>query len=199
MKEVHIIGNGQSSWYYEPDKPKPGIKLVCNLPPFNVPDAFGTVIVDFKMMRAIQEGSVIVPGPWILGKRPQLHMQKFPNMYMKYAPIIKEFYTTLPSYVPNYTDFSCGHMATHYAAVKHKPDIIHMYGFDSVFDFDIRSISDFYLPSIRDDNNTLRLTKNWRSIWPPLWKEFPKIQFHLHHKHDKLKVEQPKNVKVILH
>ena len=197
MKEAHLIGNGQTAWLF--DQNSTGLKVTCNLPPFPVDNAYGTCMVDFKMMRAIQEGSVIVPGEWILGYRPKVHMENNAAMHMQYARNIKEFYLTLPDYVPNYTDLSCGHMACHYIATKHRPDVINMYGFDSIFDFDLRSCTDFYLQSERDSNNTLRLTNNWRSIWPPMWKEFPAIKFKLHSKHGNLKVEKPDNVEIVIH
>ena len=55
-------------------------------------------------------------------------MQNNPNFYMKVAQQIKGFYLTLPSYVTNYTDFNCGHMAAHYTANELQADEIHMYG-----------------------------------------------------------------------
>jgi hypothetical protein len=90
-------------------------------------------------------------------------------------------------------------MACHYLANKKNPDVIHMYGFDSIFDFDLRSCSDFYLNSNRDSQNTERLSRNWRAIWPPLFKEFPKVKFVLHHKHNNLKIDVPDNVEVMVH
>ena len=58
-----------------------------------------------------------------------------PDYYMKVSKQVKEFYTELPNYAANYTDFNCGHMAAHYSANKLKADEIHLYGFDSIFDF----------------------------------------------------------------
>lgn len=196
MKVGHLIGNGQSSSFY---KPQPGLKLTCNLPPFPVEDAFATVMVDFKMMKAITDGSLTVPGDWILGYRPKIWCDKHPSFYIQHAPHIREFYTKLPPYSPDYTAFSCGHMAAHYMATRHRPDTIHMYGFDSIFDFDMRSCSDFYLQSNRDATNTARLAKNWRSIWPSLFEEFSTTKFVLHHYHDKAKIKLPKNVDVEVH
>lgn len=197
MKEAHLIGNGGSSYLF--DHTSSGKRLTCNLPPFPINDAIGTCMVDFKMMYAINEGSVTVPGNWILGYRPKHWCQNQPKFYMKYAPHIKEFYTVLPKYVPNYTDLSCGHMACHYLANKHKPDVIHMYGFDSIFDFDLRSCTDFYLNSNRDTQNTLRLTNNWRSVWPQMFKEFGHITFKIHSKHNSIKIDTPPNVEVVVH
>jgi len=196
MKVGHLIGNGQSAHFY---KPAAGIKITCNLPPFPVDNAFATVMVDFKMMRAIQDGSLIVPGDWILGYRPKLFCGKHSDFYMRYAPQIREFYTKLPEYTPNYTDLSCGHMACHYMAMRHNPDVINMYGFDSIFDFDMRSCSDFYLQSTRDATNTARLAKNWRAIWPPMFEEFSSTKFVLHHNHDKPKIKLPGNCEIKVH
>ena len=172
--------------------------MTCNLPPFPV-NAIATAIVDFKMMRAIQEGSLVVPGDWVLGFRPHMHLQKNPSMYIKHAPQIKEFYLTLPSYCPSYTYFSCGHFAAHYLCTKFKPTELHMYGFDSLFNFDLRSCSDFYLQSDRDDANTARLTQNWRNVWPSQFAEFPNVKFVLHGAHRDLKVNVPDNVEVQVH
>lgn len=194
----YLIGNGKSSAYYDPKSV--GTTMTCNLPPFPVPNAFATAIVDFKMMRAIQEESIVVPGDWILGMRPKMHLEHYPNMYMKYAPQIREFYTVLPKYVPNYTDFSCGHMAAHYMCTKFRPDEIHMYGFDSIFNFDLYSCSDFYLPSDRDHNNSARLSNNWRGIWPSQFEEFRSTKFILHGNHTHLKLDRiPKNVEIVVH
>ena len=131
---VHIIGNGDHSTIYLA-KPRYGMKLTCNLPPYNVEGRYATMIVDFKMMKAIHEGSVTVGGEWIIGMRPKIYMGNNPSFHLKYSHHIKEFYTELPKYVANYTDFNCGHMAVHYAANKVKAEEIHMYGFDSIFDF----------------------------------------------------------------
>ena len=55
-KVVHIVGNGdQSSLYLK--ETRVGMKLTCNIPPWPVPGAYGTIMVDFKMMRALHEGS----------------------------------------------------------------------------------------------------------------------------------------------
>lgn len=198
MAEVmHAIGNGDSSFLFNNNK-IPGLKMTCNLPPFPV-DAFATGIVDFKMMRAIQEGSLKVPGDWVLGYRPKLHLEKHQTMYLKHAQQIREFYLTLPKYCPNYTDFSCGHFIVHYMCTKFAPDELHMWGYDSIFNFDLRSCSDFYLQSNRDSPNTARLTNNWRNVWPHQFAEFPSIKFILHGKHTDLKIRVPKNVEVVVH
>jgi len=178
-KTAHIIGNGPSAGFYKPAK---GLKILCNLPPMTVHNAYTTVMVDFKMMKAIHDGDVVVPGDWVLGARPNKWMEMRNDFYMKYAPQIKEFYMVLPRYVANYTDFNCGHMATHYTANKLKCEEIHMYGFDSIFAFDITSSTDLYLPSDRDNMNTERLTRNWRPVWTNMFKEFKDTQFIIHNR-----------------
>ena len=193
---AHVIGNGDNAGLY---KPAAGFKITCNLPPFQVDGAYTTCIVDFKMMHAINEGSVIVPGDWVLGARPKLFMEKSPQFYMQYARQVKEFYLDLPAYAENYTNFNCGHMATHYSANKLKCDEIHMYGFDSIFDFNIRSTTDFYLPSDRGGTNNHRLSDIWRPIWSGIFNEFPDTKFVLHHNHSNIKFEIPKNVEIVAH
>ena len=71
-KVAHIIGNGDNASLY---KPSVGLKITCNLPPFAVENVYTTCMVDFKMMKAIEEGSVIVPGEWVLGARPKKYME----------------------------------------------------------------------------------------------------------------------------
>ena len=154
-RTVHIIGNGDHAGYFW-NEPRHGMKLTCNVPPFSVPNAYATIMVDFKMMKAINEGSVTVGGEWIIGMRPKIYMGNNPSFHLKYSHHIKEFYTELPKYVANYTDFNCGHMAVHYAANKVKAEEIHMYGFDSIFDFNLRSTSDLFLNSDRGNNNNNR-------------------------------------------
>jgi len=140
-------------------------------------------------------GEVTVPGDWILGFRPKIWMDKNPNFYVQKASQVKEFYTELPKYAGNYTNFSCGHMAVYYAAQKLKAERIHMYGFDSIFDFNLRSVSDFILNSDRDKMNTNRLASNWRPIWTEMFKEFNNTEFVLHHVHDEFKLPISDNVR----
>ena len=195
-KVVHIIGNGDQSSLYQ-KKQRVGMKLTCNIPPWPVPGAYGTIMVDFKMMRALNEGSLTIPGDWILGMRPKIWMDQQPTFYVKHSHQVKEFYTTLPKYVANYTDFNCGHMAVHYAANKVKADEIHLYGFDSLFDFNLRSCSDFYLNSDRGNTNSHRLANNWRPVWENMFKEFPNTKFVLHHVHNAIKVNITNNVNIV--
>lgn len=197
-KVAHLIGNGKSSALYKPEK---GLKILCNLPPFEVKNAYTTVMVDFKMMKSIHEGVLTVPGDWVLGARPKKWMEMRPDFYLKYSSQIKEFYTVLPKYAGNYTDFNCGHMACHYIMNKLKCDEVHMYGFDSLFNFDATSCSDLYLQSSRDNMNTQRLTSKWRPIWAGIFSEFTNKKFILHKKKDNgsMKIKTPKNVEVFEH
>lgn len=194
-KVVHVIGNGDWVDLYNREERK-GLKLACNLPPFPIGKGhYATCMVDFKFMAALREGSVYVHGDWVLGYRPKIWMDKHPEFYMKTANHVKEFYTELPKYAPNYTDFNCGHMAVHYACNKLKADVVHMYGFDSIFDFNLRSKSDFILNSDRENMNNNRLASNWRPIWTGMWHEFKNTEFILHHFHGDFKVKRPDNVK----
>ena len=190
---VHVIGNGDGANLYKPSK---GIKLTCNLPPFPVEDVYATCMVDFKMMGAIEDGSLQVGGEWILGARPHLWCQKKPNFYMKHAPQIKEFYLHLPEYVKDYTDFNCGHFAVNYALNKLKAEEVHMYGFDSIFDFNMKSCTDFYLNSDRADPNSFRLMNNWRPVWENMFKEYADRKIVLHHRHDGLRLKVDDNVEI---
>jgi hypothetical protein len=124
-------------------------------------------------------------------------MEMKPAFYMKHARQIKEFYLHLPKYVKNYTDFNCGHLATHYTANKLECDEIHMYGFDTMFAFDITSTTDVYMSSDRQVANTQRLTNNWRPIWNNIFKEFSDKQFVLYYYKDvDPLVQTPDNVEV---
>ena len=51
-RTVHVIGNGDSSSLYLKEK-RIGLKLTCNQIPFEIPDKWATVMVDFKMMDAL--------------------------------------------------------------------------------------------------------------------------------------------------
>ena len=192
---AHVIGNGDHYFLYKA-KERRGLKLACNLPPFPIDGAYATAMVDFKMMRTLTKGEIHIPGHWILGFRPKLWMEKNPQFYMKVAKQVKEFYTVLPKYCPNYTDFNCGHFAVHYLANKMKADRVHMYGFDSIFDFNLRSTSDHILYSDRDGMNTNRLATNWRPVWQGIFNEFPNTEFVLHHVHDNFKMPVPDNARV---
>lgn len=200
---VHIIGNGDNAVMFDNENAK-GTRLICNLPPFDVKRVYGSVMVDFKMMAALTEGSLNLDMyQWILGNRPKIWMEKQPGFYLKHAARIREFYLTVPKYcgpvgsAQAATNFNCGHMAAHYAANKLKAKEIHMYGFDSLFDHNMRSITDLYLSSDRGDQNNFRLLENWRPIWGGIFGEFSETKFKIYHKHDKLKIPKPKNVEVV--
>jgi len=192
---VHVLGNGDSASFYNAE-PRKGLKLTCNLPPFEVNDVYATTIVDFKMMRAMAKGEIIVPGQWVLGMRPKIFLDGNPQAHMRFAQQIKQFYLTLPKYCPNYTDLSCGHFAVHYAASTFKPDEIHMYGFDAIFDFNLRSSSDLFMHSDRENMNNNRLATNWRPVWTGIWNEFKDVKFVLHHFHNGLKPKHGDNVEI---
>ena len=189
----HVIGNGDNAVMYKPSK---GFKITCNIPPFEVNNVYTTCLVDFKMMKAMTEGSVYIPGQWTLGYRPKVWMENNPAFHMKVAQQIKGFYLELPKYVSNYTDFNCGHMATHYTANHLQCEEIHMQGFDSIFDFNLRSCTDMYLNSDRSLSNNNRLANNWRPVWGNLFNEFPNTEFIIHHEHSDIKIKLPKNVTV---
>lgn len=196
-KTIHVIGNGKSATLFERRPDKSGLKYTCNLPPFEIQGVKATFMVDFKMMKAIHSGGVVVPGNWILGMRPRRWCEMHPSFYMKYAKQIQEFFLELPPYCNNYTDFNCGHLAVYYCAKKHNPETIHMYGFDSMFGPELFSSTDLYLWSDRTEQNSYRLKNNWRPIWSEMFKQFPDTKFILHHFHDKLQIPiVPPNVEV---
>ena len=128
---------------------------------------------------------------------------------MKIAGRIKEFYTKKPSYCPNYTDFNCGHMAVYYACHRLKAERVHMWGFDSIMDFNLRSYTDLVMNSDRGDMNNHRLAENWRPLWQNIFKDFSeegkysdgktRTQFVIHHKHNAIKFPVTNNVSVEVH
>jgi hypothetical protein len=191
---AHVIGNGKSAGMYSSAR---GLKIACNMPQAHIDNLYATVMVDFKMMKAIHEGILRVPGDWVLGARPKKWMEMRNDFHMKYATQVKEFYLVLPKYAANYTDFNCGHMAVHWAANKLERKEIHMYGFDSIFGFDITSAVDLILPSPRDNLSTQRLTENWRPIWFHMFREFPNTQFIIHQGKGHSLIKLPENVETI--
>ena len=204
-RAAHIIGNGDSAQLFKPAK---GFKIVCNQPPMHVNNCYASCIVDFKMAAALTEGSVQIPYDWVLGFRPKVwYDQNRGNFKMKFGHKIKEFYTDLPEYARfpgdskamGYTNFNCGHMAAHYTANRLKATEIHMYGFDSLFDMNLRSYSDLVLFSDRESVNNVRLNNKWRPIWQGLFNEFSDVKFVLHHKHDQLKIKTKDNVEFFVH
>lgn len=202
-KTMHVLGNGPKSFFYNETK-REGKTLLCNMPPFSVPisDVYATCMVDFKMMMALTEGSLNLDMyPWVLGTRPRMWMDDpaRSTFYLKYAQNIKDFYTTVPTYAGNATNFNCGHMAVHYAANRQKCDEVHMYGFDTLFDFNINSVTDLYLNSDRSQTNNYRLINNWRPVWKGIFEEFPKTKFVLHHDHDEIKVPKFENIEIVVH
>ena len=204
MRIGHIVGNGDQVVLFN-KKPRKGFRIACNQTP--IPTTFyATCMVDFKFMYAMKSGQVTVPGNWVLGYRPKLWSDdpKNQSCYLKWSSQIKEFYVDLPKYAlmpgdtvgQGYTNWSCGHMAVHWAIRRLKLTEVHMYGFDSIFDFNLRSYSDLVLCSDREAANTNRLAGNWRPIWEHLFREFPDVKFILHHNHDAFKINVPDNVTV---
>jgi len=164
-------------------------------------------MVDFKMMKALAEGHVKLDMyDWVLGTRPRKWMEMQPSFYLKYSQNIKAFHQHIPKYaqLPGQTvanaatNYSCGHMAVDYACRGLKADEVHIYGFDSMFEMNLRSSTDLILSSDRSDLNTYRLSNNWRPIFTSIFKEFKDVQFKIHHSHSNIKIEIPSNVEIIV-
>ncbi len=206
-KIVHVLGNGDMAQLM-PDPmryEREGKLLICNIPPFEVHKVYACCIVDFKMMKNLHKGEVNLDAyKWVLGNRPKIYMDQKPSFYMQHAYHIREFYTTVPKYCgprPDVaaTNFNCGHFATHYAMRKHEADEVHLWGFDSIMDHNMRSYTDVVLPSDRNNTNNYKLLDVWRPIWGNMFKEFKDRKFVLHHNHNKSKVKLPDNVRVEVH
>jgi hypothetical protein len=196
---VNVLGNGDHSFLYK--RGAEGKLLICNMPPFAIPpnEVHASCMVDFKMMAALTEGHFRLDQyDWVLGTRPRKWMEMQPHFYLKYSQNIRGFWQRVPEYAGNATNFSCGHMAVDYACGKMKATEVHIYGFDSIFDLNLRSATDLILSSDRSENNSFRIANNWRPIWPELFKEYSDVKFYLYHSHDKSKVELPENVEVII-
>jgi len=202
---VNVLGNGPSAGMFQ--RGTKGKLLVCNMPPFEITrnEVYATCMVDFKMMKALQEGHIRLDMyDWVLGNRPKVWMEAQGSFYMRYSHLIKGFHLDVPAYAARpgqsagqaATNFSCGHMAVHYACKKMKAEEVHIYGFDSIFDMDLTSFTDLLLESDRSTLNTVRLNDNWRHVWIGMFNEFKKVQFHLYHGHDDVKIPLPDNVKI---
>ena len=203
-KKVHILGNGDSNSLMPQNvrDAEDGKVLICNIPPFAIPKAYACCMVDFKMMKNLTDGTVNLDSyKWVLGNRPKIWMDKKPTFYIQHSWHIREFYTDVPKYCGKpagqaATNFNCGHMAAHYAARRHQPDEIHLYGFDSIMDHNMRSFTDTVLPSDRNNTNNYKLLDVWRPIWMNIFKEFGDTKFVLHHFHANSKVDLGKNVEI---
>ena len=196
---VNVLGNGDHAPIFK--RGTPGKLLICNMPPFEIPtnEVYASVMVDFKMMNALTEGHINLDMyDWVLGTRPRKWMEMRPDFYLKYAHKIKGFHQYVPKYAGNATNFTCGHMAMDYACRKMKATECHVYGFDSMFDMNLRSYSDLILESDRGHMNTYRLANNWRPIWTHMFKEFKDTKFYLYHSHRNIKIEIPDNVEIVV-
>ena len=76
---------------------------------------------------------------------------------------------------------------------------MHLYGFDSIMDHNMRSYTDVVLPSDRNNTNNYKLLDVWRPIWDNMFKEFKDRKFVIHHMHGNPKVKLPSNVRVEVH
>jgi hypothetical protein len=197
-----ILGNGDSSSLFAPlaTKDRPRKLYICNLPPFAVKNVEATFMVDFKMMAALTEGSLELSHyQWILGNRPKIWMQRSPTFNLRFASNVKEYYLHVPKYAINATNFNCGHFGVHYLANRKNAKEIHLWGFDSLFDHNMRSVTDLVLNSDRSDMNNNRLLNNWRPVWKGIFSEFPDTKFVLHHFHKNLKIEKTDNLEIVVH
>jgi len=203
---INVLGNGDHAYMFK--RGTPGKLLICNMPPFEIPrkEVFATCMVDFKMMKALADGHVKLDMyDWVLGMRPRRWMEMQPSFYLKYSQNIKAFHQHVPKYaqLPGQsegqaaTNYSCGHMAVDYACRALKADEVHIYGFDSIFEMNLRSSTDLILESDRGHANTFRLANNWRPIFTMMFKEFKNTKFYLYHSHDKIRIEIPDNVTIV--
>lgn len=203
---VNILGNGDHAYMFK--RGTKGKLLICNMPPFEIPrnEVHATVMVDFKMMKALSEGMVKLDMyDWVLGTRPRKWMEMQPSFYLKYSQNIKGFHQYVPKYaqLPGQspaqaaTNYSCGHLAVDYASRAMRAEEVHIYGFDSMFEMDLRSSTDLILESDRGLANTHRLASNWRPIFTMMFREFKNTQFYLYHSHNNIKIEIPDNVTII--
>ena len=81
--KIHILGNGDTATLMPQStrNGQDGKVIVCNQPPFNV-KAYACALVDFKMMKALQEGSVNLDMfNWVCGNRPKMHMAKHASLH----------------------------------------------------------------------------------------------------------------------
>ena len=206
-KKTYILGNGDMSFMMpqgiRDGSERDGKLLICNQPPFEVRNPYATVMVDFKMMNALAAGEINLDAYyWVLGNRPKIFCDANPAFSFKHTGHIREFYQTVPKYCgkdPNIaaTNFNCGHLATHYTCTRHQPDEVHMFGFDSIFDHNMRSYTDTVLSSDRSNVNNYRLLDIWRPIWNNIFNEFKDVEFVLYHKHPNPKIKTPENVRFI--
>jgi hypothetical protein len=204
-KKMYILGNGDMSQMMPQsvrEGEREGKLITCNLPPFAVDRVYATCIVDFKMCNALSERSINLDNfYWVCGNRPKIFAQANTNFSLRHSSQIREFYTTVPEYAgegdQGATNFNCGHLATHYAATRHEPEQIHMFGFDSIFDHNMRSYTDLALNSDRSGGNNFRLLDIWRPIWNGIFHEFSHIEFVLYHKHASPKIKTPPNVRFV--
>jgi hypothetical protein len=203
----NVLGNGDHAGMFK--RGTEGNLLICNMPPFVIPrnEVHATCMVDFKMMMALSRGEIKLDMyDWILGTRPRVWMEMNPSFYLKYSPNIKSFHQHVPDYaqLPGQdeaqaaTNYSCGHMAVDYACRIKKATEVHLYGFDSMFDTNLRSFTDLLLESDRSPQNTHRIANNWRPVWTNLFKEFANTKFFLYHNHDKIQFPIGDNVEIVV-
>mgnify|MGYP003624673293 FL=1 len=203
----NVLGNGDNAHMFE--RGQDGRLLICNMPPFEIPnnEVYATCMVDYKMMLALAQGHIKLDMyDWVLGMRPRHWMEMNPAFYLKYAQKIKAMHTHIPQYAQlegqdagqASTNYSCGHMAIDYACRVKGATEVHIYGFDAMFDTNLRSYTDLLLESDRSEQNTYRIANNWRPVWTGLFKEFKHVKFYLYHKHDRLQVPVGKNVTIIV-
>ena len=202
---VHVIGNGPSSFLYNEDVRK-GLKLSCNSAPFHVEGLWASCVVDMKYTNNIKAGLVTPQADqWILGHRPKklLENPKYVHFRHRVSNFIKEYYLDLPEYAgkgeAGYKNLSCGHFAVHYACNRLSADVVHMYGFDSLFEYTANSCTDMNMQETRNPVVDKEIVPVWRRLWNDMFNDFSETKFNLHYKNNKLKIDNRENLNIIVY
>ena len=157
-----ILGNGPSKSHFDR---KGDFVLGCNIPgnEFSV-DA--TVICDEEVIWILKNNPSLVQCPIIIStkayeKMKELRLTHLFTIHHVFKP--KDWYNT-------------AHYAAEYLA-EYGCDVIHIWGCDSIFEDDISSSTDKYVP--KEDTRGDRFTKNWRRIWNDIFDSYSDIEFNV--------------------
>ena len=191
---VHLLGNGPSVRHFETDlfhdEPTDGIRVGCNLSYPHLAPAWTFITIRPLFWLCTHNYSYTIP--LCVDKNVLLTLKDVlpdPNRLreFEYWQVIEQRPDTKQSVKAN---FSSGHMATVQAIRTYNPTILHLWGFDSMWNSSIDSVQDEYSYTKSIDSRL------WWSFWIEIFNSYPKTKFVIH---APIKIHNvPPNVQIIL-
>lgn len=159
-KVAHLLGNGPSREKFNPAV-EAGDFYGCNLSDFSLPLKC-TFIMDKVVIAHITENKLTLPWPAVLANRITKFVKKYDGV-----EVHDIIYNDLMSGI------STGHRAAEWM-IQNGYEVIHMWGFDSLWHHSIASDSHQKMPQ---GPYTERNVPRWKVAWDKIFKKHTEIKF----------------------